>query len=155
MSVCSSSNIGWQALGTFIYVSDGNSPPNWTKVAKVDNIDGPGGTTDKLEVTTHDAIADGFKKFLLSLSDGGTCTLTLVYDPTDPTHAGSNFASLYQAFTDKQNRQWKVVWPTSPPWKNVFCAGVDGYKTMQAAKDALRASVTLKVSGAFVPQAGS
>jgi hypothetical protein len=154
MGVCDSSNLGWNAVGTFIYMGDGASPENWTKIAKVDNVDGPAGTTATSDVTTHDT-PNGFKQFLANLSDSGACALSLVWDPTDPTHVGTGFSSLKQAFDDKQNRHWKIVFPTSPKYKTVFCGFVDAYKHMSPVAGALKANISIKVSDSFVIGPGS
>lgn len=143
---CASSDLGWFGNGTFLFMWDtSQSPAVWVKISKIDNHDGPGMTTDKEEVTTHDSVA-GYKQYIAGLSDGGSITESMIWDPTDPTHAGLAYTSLKQAFDDKQNRKWKLVYPTSPKWGTVFCGFVDAYKAMAPVKSALRAQVTIKVS---------
>ena len=147
MPACDNNNLGWIGIGTFLYMWDtSQSPAAWVKISKIDNHDGPNITTDKVEATTHDTTT-GFKDYLPNLSDGGQLNEAMVWDPTDATHAGSAYTSLRKATSDKLTRKWKLVYPTSPKWGQVFCGFIDGYKVMAPVKDLLRAQVSIKIVG--------
>lgn len=152
---CQGSNDGWAALGTQIQMWDRSvSPSVWVPMALIDDISGPQGKTQTIDTTTHDA-TDGNLRYIASFSDSGSVSLTAVWDPTNVTHNQLNFRGLKKAYDDKQTRTWRIVYPTSPHYEIIFCAFVDGYSPMAKAKDALRANVSLKVTGGFDLQLAS
>lgn len=152
---CSSSSLGWAAIGTHLQMYDTSvSPKVWVPIAKVDDINGPQGKTTTIDVTTHDSTG-GFVQYLGSLSDLGQVSLAVVWDPTDPTHNQLLFKGLKKAFDDKQIRTWRILYPTSPEYEITFCGFVDGYNPMAKPKDALRANVSIKVTGGWDLQLSS
>lgn len=152
---CIDSFIGWRAIGTILSVLDNTvSPQVYHPIVKLDSVPSPQGKTSEIDVTTHDT-ANNFMQFLASLKDGGTASMTGVWDPTDPSHAQLQYWGVKKAFDDGITRQWKIDYPTSPANQIIFCGFVNAYAVDSKAKDALRFSFGIRVSGQWDLAVGS
>ena len=146
---CSQTVLGWNAIGTHIQMYDTSvSPAVYRPIAKIDDVTGPQGKTSVIDVTTHDT-TNGTVQKVANLSDSGQVTMSAVWDPTDATHNELNFYGLLQAYNDKQIRTWRIVYPTSPSMEINFCGFVAMYQPSAKAKDVLRASFSIEVTGGF------
>jgi hypothetical protein len=136
----------WPALNTYIYVLDTSvSPQPWNKIALVDDIEGPKIKRTVIDVTTHDT-QNGYVQKLPSLKDAQQVMLTMLWDPTDPSHDESGYTSVKTMLEDGIIRQFKITYPVSPPRKQTFAGFVVAYEPSSKVKDALRLNVTIEVT---------
>jgi hypothetical protein len=153
------------ALGTQIWIGDGGSPENFWKVARVQDISGPDNKTDTIDVTTHDdailAGGDNFKQFIASLQDGQTITFPIVFDPNEVSHAmaptvpGTTCGGLAYLQQTRARRNGRMAFPmVSPAARLRMQMLVIGYKYDAKMMGALSNSITIKVSGAPILEAG-
>lgn len=77
---------GQAAYGAQLKMGDGATPTEeFTTIADVKDISGPGVTRDMVDGTTHSS-EDGYKEKVPTLKDGGDVTFELNWDPRDGTH---------------------------------------------------------------------
>ena len=138
-----SSAIG--AFGTLLKIGDGATPTeNFTTIAEVSNISGPGLSMDTIDVTSHSS-ADGWREYIAGQLEAGEITFDINYIPTEVTH---NLAKgLLGDLAAKTRRNFQLVFPDagSTTWK--FTALVTGFEPSEPVDDKLAASVSLKLSG--------
>lgn len=121
---------------------DGGSPENFTTVAEVKNVTGPGLQADALDVTHADS-PDAHREFIDGLKNGGEVSVEANWLPSDTTQNVSGVAGDVQAGT-KGN--WKIVWPGgSPTWS--FTAIVTGVTPTAPVDSPMSVSITLQISG--------
>lgn len=77
---------GLFAKGTSLWVGDGQSPENFTKIANVKSISGPGYNVTVVDTTTHSTVGN-FREKAAVLIDPGKLTFAVNFDPSDPTLA--------------------------------------------------------------------
>lgn len=132
--------------GTLLEYSDGASPPNWTTVAEVTNLGGPGLSKDTPDAS-HMESPDGYREFISGLKDGGEVTVDCNFLPDDVTQ-GSASGVLYMFETDALARDWHIIWSgASPQVTWAFKAVVSGVEPNAPIDDKMTLTVTLKVSG--------
>jgi len=136
---------GLDAFGTQLMRGDGGSPENFTPLANVTNISGPGISRTTLDVTAHDS-QDGWMEFLGGLKDPGELSVDINYDPG--THD-----VLIADFDDLDPRNYQIVFPDGSTWD--FPAILTGFEPTAPYDDKLSASLTFKVSGKPVLSSGS
>jgi len=132
--------------GTLLEYSDGASPPNWTTLAEVTNLSGPGLSKDVPDAS-HMTSPDGYREFISGLKDGGEVTAECNFLPEHVTHG--NVTGILAMFeNDALARDWHIIWPGASPrvtWQ--FKAVVSGAEPADPVDDKMTLSVTLKVSG--------
>lgn len=154
------------ALGTQIWIGDGASPDTFFRVARVQDVSGPDVKTDTIDTTTHDdAIVNGGdnnKQFIASLQDSQTVTFPIMFDPNEITHAmaptvqGTTCGGLAYLQNTRAKRNTRIALPmVSPAARIRMKTLVTGYKYDMKMTGALMNSVTLKVSGAAIMEAGT
>lgn len=145
----------WRAIQSRLYVQDTTvSPQVFVVVALGDDIEGPTPNRSTIDVTTHD-VTDDYMVFIPSLKDGKDVVFSGIWDPTSASHGGTGYTSMLQALEDGITRHWKIVLPTSPSEHILFDGFVTDYKPSMKVKDALRFSITIKVTGKATIEAGS
>lgn len=130
---------GIDGFGTQFQRGDGADPEVFTALANATNISGPGLSRETLDVTAHDS-PDAWMQFLGSLKDGGEVSVDVNYDPA--THD-----DLVADFDDDEPRNYRLVFPTSPPAQWAFGGVMTGFEPSAPYDDKLAASLTFKVSG--------
>lgn len=115
-------------------------------VAGVTNLGGPGLKLDTVDVTTHDQ-ATAWEEVVATVLRTGEIALDIVYDPADGTHDPSTGLLYY--LENKSSQLWKIVWPNHPThttWE--FTAYCSGFSPTGEVAGALKAAITLKITGA-------
>lgn len=131
--------------GIQLQMSDMSASPTFTAIAQIENIQPPGWTRGTEPVPTHDdAAGTGVTKLADALYDGGQVTLTVLYDPADPTQQALDDARSATDPTD-----FRVVYPDAASTQVDFSAWVVSFTPQGVAANTgkLRADVTLEVTG--------
>lgn len=119
----------------------------YATIAAVLDIDGPGVQVDMIDVTSRDS--SGWKEFIGGLIDGGEVSFDILYDPDDTTHSATA-PGVVGLLTGKTVKGWKLTLSDiSAPTVWSFNALVKAFKPKAPLKDALRASVTLKITASI------
>ena len=84
---------------------DNSSAADWTDVANVMGISGPGKSRETVDVTTLDSL-DGYMEFIGGLRDPGTLSLELRF-----THAG--YLLLNGDYEVDEPRNYKIILPNA------------------------------------------
>ena len=130
------------AGATTIVTTDAGS-----KVNQVVSIGGPSGSGGKIDVTNLGSTA---KQFLMGLRDEGEITLDVIYDPAD---AGQVAMFDYRAARTKNNWGIKLSDGSSNMIKGYgFCTG---FSLSGAVDDAVKASITVAITGAVEVSVGT
>lgn len=115
-------------------------------VKNVTSIEGPGLSTETIDVTAHDS-AGGTREEKPTFKSGGEVTLRLNYDPRETTHKNAA-GGLLKLWEDRALSEFTIVYPTTPATNVEF----EGYVTAFAASapfdGKIEANVTIKVAGA-------
>lgn len=124
--------------------SDGASPPNWTPIAGLMDVDGPSMSADTIDVTTHDSQGK-FREFIAGLRDGGEVTADILFDPDDPVQSLST--GLARDLAEGVCREYRAAWPypSTKFWQ--FSAIVTNFNPNAPVADKQTVPLTLKVTG--------
>jgi hypothetical protein len=115
-----------------------------TEIAQVQNISGPGISTDTEDVTTHDQ-ATPWEEIIPTLIRSGDCTLDIIYDPNGATHDATT--GLLSFVDNKTMVGMSLVFPSTSPVTWNFAAYVISFETGAAHDGSLTASVNVKMIG--------
>ncbi|MGE5553295.1 MAG: phage tail tube protein [Betaproteobacteria bacterium] len=133
------------AFGTLLKIGDGATPTeNFTTIAEVTNISGPGFALETAEATSHSS-PGGWREYIATLLDAGEVTFDINFLPTDPTHGYST--GLLRDMVNRTKRNFKLVFPDASNTTWTFAAFVTGFEPSEPIDDKLSASVTLKITG--------
>lgn len=132
------------AFGTRIELGDAADPENFTEIARVRDISGPGITQSFAEVTAHDS-PGRYKEWIATLLELGQITFDIVWDPNNATH--DNTSGILAELTGGSKNNYQVVFPTNPAITWTIPAFVESLSPAEPVDGALMASVTLKPSG--------
>jgi predicted secreted protein len=130
---------GINGFGTQLTRGDGSTPEVFTAIANVTTIKGPDMKRDTIDVTAHNSV-DAWQEFVGGLKNAGEVSLDVNYDP-------ASHDDLVADFEDTDPRNYKMVFPTSPPVTWAFGAVLTEFNTEAPYDDKLSASITLQVSG--------
>jgi hypothetical protein len=125
--------------GFQLQISDA-SMTNYTAIAEVQDISGPGMKTKMVSVS-HQLSPSRFEEKRPSMIDAGDITFDISYVPTDSTHTGLLALQLSQAV-----RNWKITNPANA----VVWSGrgyVSTFSTKWPKEDRLTAALTLSIDG--------
>lgn len=131
------------AYGTLLQMGDGGAPENFTTIAEVKDIQGPGLTRNTIDVTNHSS-ANGFEEFVLGIKRSDELTFTVNFVPTNPTHDEST--GLWAEYVNGTRTNYRLVFP-SALGQLEFAAYVTGINPSAPVDGALEAEITLKISG--------
>lgn len=129
--------------GTLLQIDDGAG--NYTTVAEVKDITGPGYEADTIEATNHSS-SGAWREWLSGLLDGGEVTFDVNYLPGNATHDESA-SGLFGLLLNRTRRNFRLVWPVTPTERVTFLGIVTGFEPSAPVDDVLTASVTVKVTG--------
>jgi len=138
-------SLALSAFGTLIKQGDGASPENFTAIAEIRDIKGPKMVADVIDVTVHNS-SSPWKKFISGLLEGGEIQLDVNFIPTDPTQSQSS--GVLSDMVNRVRRNYQLYFPDSGHTTWAFSAVVVGFDMTAAPKDALMATITLRISGA-------
>jgi hypothetical protein len=131
-----------KSQGCGIFISDGASPEVYTEIPDVMSITGPDGSASEIDVTCLDSTA---KEWLMGLPDEGTIGLDLVWggETNNTNQVALRTARANQTIT---NFQMKLT--DSPQSTYSFAAYVTGWSLSLGVDDAVKCTVTLRITGA-------
>lgn len=120
----------------------GVSPVTYTAVANVVSISGIGGQKSDIDITNFDSTA---KEFLTGLEDPGEVQVEINFAPSAATHD-----TLWTLKNDGTLRTWRVRMSGTSPYDYFeFAATVKQFQVNFQTDDVVRATVTLRLSGAI------
>jgi len=136
----------WWAYGSEFKLGDGASPTEvFTKVAEIQDINGPSLSRDSIEVTNQDS-ADGWKEYIPSWRDGDTVTVTANWLPTNSTQDGST--GMLSHFVDNVNHNYQIVTPTAIGVTISFSGHITNFPMSLPLTDRAQVEFQIKISGA-------
>lgn len=137
----------YAGFGTALQIGDSTNQAtaNYTTIAQVQDISGPGLSLNTDDVTAHDS-PGGWMEFVGTVKDGGEVSFDLVYDPAEGTHENASGGLLYE-LDQKTAKAYKIVFPDTANTAWTFNAFVTAYEPSSPVDGKLAASVTLKITG--------
>lgn len=130
-------------VGIKFQIGDGAGPEVFTTIAEVTNFTGPNETSPNIDVSNFDSAA---REFIAGLKDGGEVTFEVNF-------IGSNAQqqSLRAAQSARTLKNFKILLNDAALDADKttisFSANVTGFSLTASVDAAVKASVTLKVSG--------
>jgi len=114
----------------------------FTNVPGVEDIDGPGGEKQEIDVT---AISDTATQTVGGIRDYGEMTFNLFYDPADTTHQ-----YLHTSFASSSNaiEAWKVVLPDAGAAELAFSGWIKTFKHQNSRNSGGMVQVAVRLTGA-------
>ncbi|MGE5619533.1 MAG: phage tail tube protein [Sphingomonadaceae bacterium] len=132
--------------GTLLKIGDGGEPEQFTTIAEVTNIQGPGLSMDTVDATSHDS-PSYHEEIIAGIKRSGEVTFSINFVPTHATHNPST--GLLRDWANRTKRNFKLVFPDVGNTTWTFAAFVTGFQpTAPAGSEKLTADVTLKVASA-------
>jgi len=133
----------WWAYGSELQIGT-------TKVAEIQDIDGPSMSKDTIEVTHNDGtVGDGYRQFLAGWRDGGEVGITANWIPVDATHDGTG--GLLQIFESDALQAFKIVTPDDGSSGTVtisFNGILTDHNISLPLEEQAQLECTIKISGA-------
>lgn len=134
------------AMGLVFKMGDGGSPSEtFTAIAEVRDFNGPGLSTDVIDVTPH-STSSNFRRKIPGLQDGGEVTFDLNFIPTAATHK-DDAGGLLDAWKNQLVRNFQILWPDSGQTTWTIRGFVSGFEPSASVEGELTASVTITVDG--------
>lgn len=127
------------AFGTSLQYVDPDDA-NDVVIHQIGDLSGPDVSVEPIDVTTHDS-ADRFSEFLPGMADGGPVDFELVFDPSATGHA-----RILELVKQRDTIAFKLLLPDGASgfdFAGIFTKAGPTFPV----KDAIRASVSIKVSG--------
>lgn len=130
-------------VGIKFQIGDGADPEVFTTIAEVTNFTGPNEQSPNIDVSNFDSVA---REFIAGLKDGGEVTFEVNF-------VGSNAQqqALRAAQTARLLKNFKILLNDAALDANKttisFAANVTGFSLSASVDAAVKASVSLKVSG--------
>lgn len=129
-----------ETQGVLIQRGDGASPEVFTTVPEIVSFDGPGGSASEIDVSD---LASTAREFRMGLKDEGDFSFEMMYLPNNAQHSG-----LQTDRTNRTQRNFKITLTDSPQSTMSFAAFVREFSISGGVDDVVRASVTLRITGA-------
>ncbi len=134
------------AFGTLLKMGDGTgTAEQFTTIANVGDIKGPGSSVDTMEVTNHSS-AGARKEKLAGLIDSGEVSFAIFFVPDDATH--NDTTGLQAKLNARALVHFRIVYPDAS--QCALSALVTKFDTGAPVQGGLSADVTLSVSGPLV-----
>jgi len=124
--------------GTKLQLGGAASPQIFSDIANVTGISGPDGQSPEIDVTNF---ADTARRFLAGLPDNGSVSADINWSSDENTNT-----TLYQLYQSGATRQYRIVLSNGDYFE--FNAVVLGHPFTFAIDDVVKASISLRVSGA-------
>lgn len=137
----------YAGFGALLQIGDSTNQAtaNYTTIAQVQDISGPGLSLNTDDVTAHDSTG-GWMEFVATVKDGGEVSFDIVYDPAGGTHENASGGLLYE-LDQKTAKAYKIVFPDTANTAWTFNAFVTAYEPSAPVDGKLAASITLKITG--------
>jgi predicted secreted protein len=142
------SSNAWWAYGSELKIGDDGTSETFTKIAEVQDIDGPSMSRDTIEVTSQDS-ASGWREFIPGMRDGGEVSFTANWIPVAATQDGTT--GLLSKFTDDDLHNFKIITAddgSSGTMDIDFAAIVTDFSISLNMEEQATLDITLKISGA-------
>src|SRR5262245_37113767 len=133
------------AQGTRLLVADTASPASGASrhIAEVTSISGPTMSSDLIDVTSQES-SGGFREMIIGLTDPGELSFDIFFNQTLPSH--DDTGGLLDIFKSKLLKHFQLKLPGGMgTWQ--FMGVVNGLEIDASVDDALKASVTIAISG--------
>lgn len=126
--------------GIQLKIENEASPNEFTLIGQIDSISDIGsGEGEDIDITNFDSLA---KEYLQGLPDEGSATFGLVFNPDNVLHERLINLRNAQASAD-----FKLTFPSGTKDTLSFTAFVKTFAFDMQANDAVRATVTLRITG--------
>ncbi len=137
---------GLFAKGTGLYVGDGASPENFTKVSNVKSITGPGFNVTIVDTTTHSTVGN-YREKAAVLIDAGKLTFNVNFDPSDTTLAPTT--GLFDTLSNLEEKNYQLRFPPSDTLgtRMNFRAFVTGHSFTFPVDNIVDASIQMEIDG--------
>lgn len=126
-------------VGASFKRGDGTSDEEFTAIAEVKNITGPGMTRDFIDVTNLGSTG-GYREFITGFRDGGELTFSMNF-----TRDG--YDDLLIDFDDDDSHNYQVVLPDTGATTFDFAGFITGLPLNIVPDDAITVDVTIKITG--------
>lgn len=140
------------AQGTLIVMANDEDGLMKLMVAEVTSISGPTMSSDLIDVTSQESLG-GFREKIIGLTDPGELSFDIFFNQTLASHgvndgvpAASESPGLLGTFSSKLLKYFQLQFPSNmATWQ--FAGVVNGFEIDASVDDALKASVTIAISG--------
>lgn len=130
-------------IGVVFQKGDGGSPEAFVTISEVRDINGPQLSTAVVDVTNQSS-PNATEEILATLKQLGQVTFDINWQPGHVTHNATT--GLLADWISRAKRHFRLTWPDGiTTWS--FTAFVVGMSPTSPVADALRMSVTLRVTG--------
>lgn len=116
-----------------------------TEIAQILSISGATLSLDTADVTSHDG--SGWEEVVATILRSGEVTFEIAYDPGEATHKNVSGGLLHD-LANRTLATWTIVLPSTPAANITFSGYVTNFDPTMPTDDALKASVTIKPTGA-------
>lgn len=131
--------------GTLLQRGDGGSPENFTTVAEVLSIDGPGLQADVVDVS-HQSGTNRYRDKIQGLRTGGQISFSTNYLPNDASQ--NNAAGILGDFANGTVRNWRLRFPSTPVTNLIVAAFVQQCSIEAPVDSQLKLNCVLETTGA-------
>lgn len=135
-------------LGTLLEIGDGATPENFTPIAEVKDITGPGLTREFAEFT-HQQSSGGYREYKPTFKNSGDVSFKCNFLPDDATQ-GFATSGLLKDYDDGKLRNFKLKFPDVGQTVASFAAYVSNIQPGAPIANALELNVTLRITGPVV-----
>lgn len=130
------------AKGTLLKSGNGASTEVFAVIPGVTNLSGPTLGGEFIDVTHHSS-AGGYREKIPSFKEAGQVTFDLLYDDSETKHQ-----ALLTDYENRTLRNFTITLPTTGGEIWSFAAYVTSFELQASIDDAIKASVTLELTGA-------
>lgn len=126
--------------GVTLSVNKTGTGSSYTKLTQIISIDGPGGSTDALEITDYDSTV---REFRSGLHDPGEMSVEFNFDVNDPEHKW-----LMSRPVGGETYAWRIAIPTEPKATHIEFAGfvTAANPGLGAPGEVITGSATIKIT---------
>lgn len=128
-------------IGTLL-VRDVTATSKAYPIAEITKIGGPTCSSGEIDVTNFDSVGD-YAEFIPGNLDGGELSIEANFIPGDT----NGQIAMVADFNSRTTRTWWIHLPGAMGASFTFSAYVKSYAVIDSAKDAVKFSATLRVSG--------
>jgi len=139
-----STSNAWWVYGSEFQIGDGGGTEVFTKVAEVQDIDGPSVTRDSIEVTSQDSTL-GWREKISGWRDADTVTVTANWLPTNATQDGTT--GMWSHFNDDDNHNYRIVLPTAIGLTIALCGHITGFPVSLPLEEQAQVEFEITLSG--------
>jgi predicted secreted protein len=129
-------------VGTQFMRGDGASAEQFTAIAEINSIEGPGMTRETIDVTSLDSTG-GYREYIAGFRDGGNVVLNMNF-----THDG--YLAMLADYEDDISHNYQIIFDDGAQTTIEFAAWVTDLPLSVPTADKVTCVATLKVTGALV-----